>query len=367
MRMRKIEFNTKPPVVRIAFIDVGQGDSIVISSPETHEAIIVDCVDANSVIKYLITEQIIYLRGVIITHLHADHYAGVATLLNNYHKVSGIEDCEVLAFNEIFNQKNLQSLIQDSDGHSSSYEGSAAGVKRSRIITLSNLIKWRNQNKSKYALLQVQRGALPFEGTLAKYLDLLHPYAADFRYLESLGLNNTSVVLRINGPNSSALLTGDLEPAGWQQLQKNLPDLRSDVLKFPHHGAWKDADAGALLDSINPSIVIMSVGTEGEKYKHPNSHVFAALAKRPYIHLLCTQATDQCQAAVRKERTLVVSDYEAQSAKNGQQLIFSRRGCPCAGTVVIELGEKAHVLQPEIKFHRNIIIEPHFKAHKCTF
>lgn len=126
---------------------------------------------------------------------------------------------------------------------------------------------------------------------------LVHPYASDFIGLESQGLNDTSVVLRVIGPGSSALLTGDLEPAGWQQLRKNHPDLRSDILKFPHHGgAWQAVDADDLLNTLQPSAVVISVGTEGGKYKHPHKDVFAALSTRPHIRVLCTQATSQCQA-----------------------------------------------------------------------
>ena len=210
---------------------------------------------------------------------------------------------------------------------------------------------------------------MPFEGTLAKSIRLLHPYAADYRYLEAKGLNNTSVVLQINGPSSSALLTSDLEPNGWQQLQTNHPDLHCDVFKFPHHGAWRDADAGKLLDRVNPSIVIISVGTEGyEKYNHPNPHVFNALAQRPHIHLLCTQATNQCQVAAQSKRLSVIDRYKTQAINNTQQLIFSKRGCPCAGTIVVELDNTAHIIQPDPKFHRNKIIETYFyDNHKCKY
>ena len=366
--MKETESNISVPIIKVAFLDVGQGDSIVISCPSTHEAIVVDCVDANSVINYLMKEKVIYLRGVVITHLHTDHYAGVATLLANYHKIPNMKDCEVLAFNEIFNQKNLQNLELDSDGHSSSVEGSPGPANRARAIALSNLIRWRKQNKLKYLILQVQKGLLPFDGTLAKSLHLLHPYAADYRSLETKGLNNTSVVLHVTGPGSSALLTGDLEPNGWAQLEVNHPDLHSDVFKFPHHGSWKDADAEALLDTIKPSIVIMSVGTEGyDKYNHPNPHVFNALAERPHIRVLCTQATNQCQASVQEKRASVIKLYETQSSDSGYQIPTSKRGCPCAGTIIIELGDEARITQPDLKFHREIIIEPHFTEHKCKF
>ncbi len=364
--MIKTELDEQPPSIKIAFLDVGQADTIVISSPDTHEAIVVDCVDPKAVLNYLTREQIKYLRGIIITHLHADHYSGVANLLNNSHQVPGMQECEVVAFNEIFNQKNLKQLMPDSDGHSSSYEQPLVGGKRLIPISLSNLFDWCTQNKRKCANLKVERRPLPFEGTLAKSLQLLHPYFADYLDLKTKSLNNTSVVLRVIGPGSNALLTGDIEPGGWQLLLANHQDLQSDVLKFPHHGAWKDADADSLLDNVKPSIVVMSVGTEGHVYNHPNPHVFSALSRHPHVRVLCTQATGQCQQLVENQRDSVVHQFRAEADKNGHELFLSKKGCPCAGTVIIELGEKAQVLQPELKFHRELIIEPHFKSHQCN-
>lgn len=62
----KTESNEQLLLLRIAFLDVGQADTIVITCPDTHEAIVVDCVDADAVLDYLEAEHITYLRGVII-------------------------------------------------------------------------------------------------------------------------------------------------------------------------------------------------------------------------------------------------------------------------------------------------------------
>lgn len=373
MKMIKIESDKSTPNIRIAFLDVGQADTIVVSCPDTQEAIIVDCVNAKAVQDYLTREQIIHLRGIIITHLHADHYNGVPTLLKNYQQIPGMQECKVVAFNEVFNQKNLHQLIQDTDEHSSGYSISSKVASILVSTSLQDLINWRNQNDSKYALLQAQLGStIPYqsEGTLIKSLHLLHPHAAHFRRLEAKGLNNTSVVLQIIGPGSKALLTGDLEPEGWRQLCANHSDLRSDVLKFPHHGgAWKDKDVDSLLDKVSPSIVIISVGSEGfERYVHPHPDVFTALSKRPHIRVLCTQATNQCQRKqlVQNERDSVINHFKAEANKNGHLLFLSKKGCPCAGTIIIELGDKAQVLQPEMIFHQQSIIKPHFGEHKCN-
>ena len=356
--MIETEFS-EPPSVRIAFLDVGQADTIIITSPETHEAFVLDCVNPKAVLDYLKREEIRYLRGIIVTHLHADHYSGVIGLLENQHTVSSMQPCEVVAFNEIFNQRSLQQLVQDEDLHSLGYDG-PPGILR-------QLLEWRKRNKLRYAILQAQAGSLPFTGTLIKSFRVLHPYAADYRYLERKGLNNTSIVLHLSAAGSSALLTGDIEPEGWESLRANHPNLQCDVLKFPHHGAWKNADAEKLIDDLQPSIVVISVGSEGyEKYQHPNEHVFRALVKHPHIRVLCTEATDQCRASVSSIRQDVLSTLGTQVSKTGYPLLGSKKGCPCAGTVIIELSDSAQILQPESRFHREDIIKTYFTSHKCN-
>lgn len=376
----------QPGKLKIAFLDVGQGDTIVITHADTHEAIVIDCTNANAVLDYLAQEQIEYLRGVLVSHLHADHYSEVDYLLARYNIVPGLNACELLSYSRITDKNKERiltqgrakddALIQDEDAHSLYYERVQEKANWTRRDTIATIKRWCEDDKTKFINPQVERKplALKFEGELAKNVLLLHPYIFDIPELQARGLNSTSVVLRVNGAGSSALLTGDLEPAGWKELCKNycknypIATLRSDILKFPHHGgSWKKDDVDDLLDIVNPSTVIISVGSKGyQRYTHPHPDVFEALKKRPNIRLLCTQATNQCQQNVMAQRGPVRDLLVKQASKNGQKLIGSKRGCPCAGTVVVELGESAQVIQPEILFHQQTII-PHFQNHQCRF
>lgn len=365
-----METNQHFPNIRIAILDVGQGDTIVVSSPDTHEAIVVDCINADAVIDYLTQEQIMYLRGILITHLHADHYNEVDYLLERCNCVPGMSECEKVGFNMIANKRDYERLKLDDDKHSAPLEESSQKRRSSSHNTLQNIRRWVGKDKSKFIVPLVQGSPLPipFSGLLAETTYLLHPYAFDIPELEAKGLNNTSAVLRIVGPNVSALLTGDIEPEGWRMLKCNYAHLRSDILKFPHHGgAWKNSDIDDLLDTVNPSIVIISVGSEGyEKYTHPHPDIFNALARRPTIRVLCTQATSQCQNDLSASKSIILEQLETQANKYGKEVIGSRRGCPCAGTIVIELSDTLKIIQPELLFHRNSIITPYRKQHRCN-
>src|SRR5260370_36920021 len=304
------------PVIKLAFLDVGQGDTTIITCPDTHEAVIIDCIDSNAALDYLKKEQVTQLRGVIITHLHADHYKQTANLLYNYEKGGG---CEVLAIAEhvpnpeyLKGEKILKQWPADRDGHSTVLEQPPAKNKGS----LAKLYQWCKENKKKCRLiLRDSNVSLPVQGTIAQSLKVLHPTSFDLQDLKRHELNDMSVVLRVTGTGASALLTGDLEPSGWQCLNQS-DELKSDVLKFPHHGgAWHEAETDDLLSVVQPSVVVISVGSNNG-YDHPHTDVFDTLQKRHDLRLLCIQATDKCQTPVQGERDNVIVQFQKQSIKD---------------------------------------------------
>ncbi len=307
------------PLVKLAFLDVGQGDTTVISCPETQEAIVVDCVNSISVLEYFKRESIKLLRGVIITHLHADHYQQVANLLYNCVTEVGTQGCEVLVTTEgVVNPADLrrQSVRKkwppDNDGHSVVYE--QLPVVKS---ALAKLYRWCKENDEKcLPSFAIPSYPFPIKGTIGQNLQILHPPYIDYQELRMSGLNNISIVLRVIGTSARALLTGDLEPEGWQYLKGKYPDLRSDVLKFPHHGGtWEEDEANDLIATVKPSIVVISVGSNNS-FNHPHPGVFASLSKQNNIRLLCTQATDKCQQSVQNEYDSVILKFQTQSRKD---------------------------------------------------
>ena len=363
------------PVIRLAFLDVGQGDTTIISCPDTHEAIVVDCIDSEATLTYLEREQITQLRGVIITHFHRDHYKETADLLYSYEKGGGTLDCEVLAASEavyLASSRKANSANQwqpDKDRHSTMYEEPSVN-NRKLLSPLAKLYNWCRDHKKKcQPLIAAPNVLFPIQGTIAQSLKVVHPPYFDYQRLEKSGLNNISIVLHVIGTGASALLTGDLEPLGWQCLKDENKDqiweLKSDVLKFPHHGgAWNKAQTDDLLSVVQPSIVAISVGSNNT-FDHPHSDVFAALENRRDLRLFCTQATDKCQTSVLSERKNVILQFQDQSIKDHSFFILpGKTQCPCSGSVIIELRDQPLIIQPNIAFHESLI-NIHFKDRKC--
>ncbi|MBK9049364.1 MAG: hypothetical protein IPL78_00125 [Chloroflexi bacterium] len=347
------------PVVRVAFLDVGQGDTNIVSVPMTQEAVIVDCNDADTVLDYLEREGIQHLRGLLVTHLHLDHYSGVVQLLDNLEQIANL-NCERILFRGPLLSRSLRdALLPDEDNHSEGEPGNSTDTRK-RKDSLVGLLKWAQLYKQKHNSLTIQ---YEFTLPLSDILELLHPWEIDVPDLLASGLNNTSAIIKVKGSGSSALLTGDIEPIGWSRVDRT--DLQSDVLKFPHHGAWQSNDVGSLLEAVQPSVVVISVGTSGSRYNHPNPHVFEALAQLNGTRLLCTQATGQCGHLTGQKYGDVIESFKREAESTGSFFI-ERNGCPCAGTIVVELGDSVRILQPRPDFHRTEIIGRFYEQHKCN-
>ena len=358
---------TGRPVVEVAVLDVGQGDTIVVSIPSTGEAVVIDCVDVDAVFAYLRDRKITHLRGLVLTHLHLDHYREATHLLRNCERHLNLR-CERLLYHwdRAATPADLARLLQDADAHGE--DGlpteDAARMRRSQY---RELIAWAEQNHRACGGLAREEGRTCFSGTFGEVLELVHPWYAHLHRLSAHGLNNTSAVLRVRGAGTSALLTGDIEAAAWAVMtSQGTEELRADVLKFPHHGAWTEGDPDEILDTVQPTVVIVSVGTRGYAYDHPNHDVFTAIRQRvPQTRLLCTQATHKCGPVGVPVQRLAASSHTRQPDTFRTPRTTRALGCPCAGTVIVSLGATVEVLQPTIEFHQNGIIKPLLPNHQC--
>jgi len=92
------------------------------------------------------------------------------------------------------------------------------------------------------------------------------------------GVNENSVVLLVSHGEFNLLLAGDIEEEAQATLLLMTEDLRSQVLKAPHHGARSSLQA-EWLDAVAPEAAIISVGADNP-YGHPDAEMLAALQSR---------------------------------------------------------------------------------------
>ena len=214
--------------LKVHFLDIGQGDAILLETPNKHQMII----DAGRGIKVLNALDIILpsndrdLDIVVMTHPDADHIGGFVPILKRY-KVDTIIQSFIPSKTNLY--KEIVSLMQE--------EGATT-------YTIS------------------QAYSFTFDGV---QFDILWPLST-----EVTEKNAASVVLLVSYGNTEILLTGDASAKIEEFLIKSFPEKLNDIeiLKAGHHGS-KTSTAESFLNHIKPNTIIYSAG-KNNSYGHPH-------------------------------------------------------------------------------------------------
>ncbi len=220
------------PFDRVVFLNIGQGDAILLQS-QTHENILIDAGPDTSVVHRLSDFLPVLHRNLnlmIATHPDKDHIAGFID----------IRDCFA-----------NQTLYMN-------------GVQNDTIFF------------QELAQRNVATTLPPSFATGGMTIYTLYPKtSADLKSKES---NDTSFVFLVTMGTLRVLLMGDATVKVEQELIKSYPDLRADVIKIGHHGSHTSTGE-AFLDHVQPSMAIVSAGVDNP-YGHPHADVVARLKER---------------------------------------------------------------------------------------
>ena len=217
--------------LRLAFLDVGQGDSMVIQFPDDRVWVIdagglgiasPQDEDANSfdtgeaiVSRYLWSRWITRLDRAILTHPHHDHAGGMPALLRNF-------PAGRLDYGDAGNEPGQARVLE---------------AARSAAAPIHAVVAGEQTNVAGVAVR------------------VLSPVGKDpYR-----SLNDGSVVIRLQFGRFSALLDGDLESSGEAEILSREPELHSLLLKVGHHGS-KSASSDRYLERVQPRWAVISAG-----------------------------------------------------------------------------------------------------------
>ena len=229
--------------LHVTFLDVGQGDSVLIQTPDGKHLLIDGGPDPTRVLAALGRRLPPWQRSldlVALTHPDEDHLAGLVEVLRRY-RVGIVLDT---------------TLPRDTPSGLT-----WQGLLASRITPPAS------------RLVHPVAGTRLDLGYGAR-LDVLHPPATPIA-ARSPG-NDNGLVLRLSWGKASFLLVGDLSAEGEAYLlrQEGLP-LDSTVLKVGHHGA-KEGSTLRFLEAVSPQVAVISVGA-GNRFGHPAAEVLERL------------------------------------------------------------------------------------------
>ena len=91
-------------------------------------------------------------------------------------------------------------------------------------------------------------------------IEVLHPAETLMTGTDS-DLNNASIVLRVVYGDVSFLLTGDIFVEAEREILSRGADVRSTVIKVPHHGS-RSSSSREFIERVHPSVAVISVGAD---------------------------------------------------------------------------------------------------------
>ncbi len=241
------QWNPQRPSGKVAVIevlDVGQGDSILIRSPEGKTALIDAGPSRDGALNALHKAGIRQLDLVILSHHHSDHYGGMEQVIRSL--------------------KPRYYLGSNSRHYTKSY------LKVLQAVQDEGLTPIHPTNRPR----KIELGSVVFT---------LFPQPPEDPKEE----NNNSVGLRMDYKNFSMLFVGDGETTERRWWLEHDPTLISDcsILKLAHHGSRNGTDA-RWLAVVKPELAVASLGKNND-YGHPHAETLSLL-RRTGIPLLRT-------------------------------------------------------------------------------
>ena len=223
---------TKTEKLRIHFIDVGQGDAILIQFPSGQNMLIDAGEDQNTIKAYIANQGIKKIDHVIATHPHADHIGGMTNVIKSF---------------------DIGKVYMPKTTHTSkTYENLLLAIK------------------DKGLKITAAKAGLNIDVGTDVEAQLVGPNSESYD-----NLNNYSVVLRICYGNTSFLFTGDAESAAEAEMINSGYMIKSDVLKVGHHGS-NSSTTPSFIEAVSPKFAVISAG-KGNTYGHPHQEVLARL------------------------------------------------------------------------------------------
>lgn len=227
------EFGTDK-ILKVLFIDVGQGDSCLVITPNG-KSMLIDSGEYyayNAVKSALDSNKITKIDVLIATHPHSDHIGCMANVIEDY------EIGKIYMPDASSTSKSFESLLDVIEGKDIDVIQAKAGVN----IDLDEEVD----------------------------VNMIAPIDESYD-----NTNNYSAVVRLTYGNISYLFMGDAESMVEDEIINSKQKIDADVIKLGHHGS-STSSSRDFLSKVNPDAAIISCGADNS-YGHPQEETLNTL------------------------------------------------------------------------------------------
>jgi len=216
----------------VTFLDVGQGDAVLVRTAEGH-SLLIDGGPSGEALITALGRHLPFdgrkLNLVALSHPQADHLTGLLTVLERY-EVDDILASPLSSDSAVF--AAWQDAVRDEQARYNE------GTEGQRIL--------------------LGGGAI---------IEIMHPPPGLVPGRED-DPNENALVLRLTLGQVSILLTSDIGEEAELALDDSGASLRATVLQVPHHGS-RHGSTSAFLREVSPQVAVISVGAENP-FGHPS-------------------------------------------------------------------------------------------------
>lgn len=313
-------------------LDVGQGDSILIISPEG-KTVLVDAGDqtkGKAVVEALKRYNVQQIDYLIATHAHPDHIGGMDDVLKNT-KVINVLHNDIPPPEVVKNESAESKPDAKKQGQKTNARTVAPAPKKGGKTTELPTVKAYNEYRSTVEQSGAQfKKVEPDEkidlggGAILTVLAPQPPLFTREQIMKGGGneLNANSIVMRLDYGDFSLLLAGDAEAQAEDRLTNKDLNLTATVLKVAHHGS-RYATTENFLKRVKPEAAIISTG-DFNRYGHPAPAVLERLKAAGVNQLFRTDL----QGEITIKTTGRIKDgklYEITAAKEARSDLWAGR------------------------------------------
>jgi competence protein ComEC len=219
--------------LKVSFIDVGYGDSILIQDITGFDVLIDggSPLAGSKVIDYLREQGVDEIDVMVATHAHKDHIGGLT---------------EILQMTDI----PVHQILYNGDSGDTETWADFAEAVNDRRLTLTS---------AHYPMTYTW-------GTSIAYILNPAPDLVETNQVNDVQ-NAKSVAILLDHAEVEFLFTGDIGASGELALISRANSISADILKVSHHGS-DDSSNAAFLVAVSPAEAIISVGDNPSGYPH---------------------------------------------------------------------------------------------------
>jgi len=271
-------------LLTIHFKDVGQGDSIILEwyRDGVEYLGIVDChrnSHSNPTLEYLKKKGQCKIEFILLSHLHYDHYSGMAEVLiycrtnqikvNYFYHTIGPYFLEL--YNKIFTSKKIEKTLETFISEYDKFDRFIV-IDQGSVTSRTGKLQLTDSINMSF-LAPAGKTYEIFTKQLSRKINKIVTTSAD--------LNKLATIILLHNESSAALLTSDAAKQSYAKIKEINRELK--LIQVPHHGSWENIRPlfWKSLQKADKCPAVFSVGDE-PKDKLPNENTVAYFEQLGY-------------------------------------------------------------------------------------